>query len=194
MHGPGTRDAAPTNACGQLCHLRSLRCSESTRSTRRGGKSMRCCTPMTSRPREASEENQRQRTKQRTDDGPSRSKHGSPPRYRSCSHGCLCGLRINNFQIHQQIHTESVLSAISISAATPSRLSRPLPRQKQHRTSHSLCWHHPHRNIQPHFLCSCRCIAEGVEHVQTARAGKHVQRSPLDTPDKSDHCRFLARL
>ena len=179
----------PTQACALIHHHVSLSASESTR---RGADSLRCCTAMISRRGETSEENQR--TKQRTDDGPSRSKHGSPPRYRSCSHGCLCGLRINNFQIHQQIHTESALSAISISAATPSRLSRPLPRQKQHRTSHSLCWHHPHRNIQPHFLCSCWCIAEGVEHVQTARAGKHVQRSPLDTPDKSDHCRFLARL
>ena len=66
MHGPGTRDAAPTNACGQLCHLRSLRCSESTR---RGGKSIRCCTPMTSRPREARQDYQHHRTRHNTADG-----------------------------------------------------------------------------------------------------------------------------
>ena len=193
----------PTQACVRVYHHVSLSFSESTR---RGADSLRCCTAMISRRGETSEEIKR--TKQRTDDGPSRGhqhttrsmtlkknqKHGSPPRHRSCSHWWLCGLMINTFDLFRIIHTESAMSAISICEVTPSRLSRPLPRQKQHRTSHSLCWHHPHRNIQPHFLCSCWCIAEGVEHVQTAPAGKHVQRSPLDTPDKSDHCRFLARL
>ena len=72
MHGPGARDAAPTNACGQLCHLRSLRCSESTR---RGGKSIRCCTPMTSRPREARQDYQHHRTRHNTADGAPRRYH-----------------------------------------------------------------------------------------------------------------------